>query len=164
MAKIKGLDKFKKELISAAKEIQSISVLREIGNETAERIKVRTQSGKGVSENNKEATPLKKLKRSYIEQRKKKKSELSPKATPSRSNLTRTGQMLESMKVTSVKIGSVTIGPSGSRTDSDLNNKEVAGYVSLERPFLNLSRAELNGLTRLIHEKLNSILGRILKK
>lgn len=165
MAKIKGLDKFKDTLLKAIDEVRKPSNMQAIGEETARRIKVRTRSGKSVTANDTQPVPLKKLSDNYVLQRKKdkKKGKLADSATPRRSNLTRTGQMLDSLSVTSKKHGSVKVGATGNRKEGN-TNKNVAGYVSDSRPFLNLSTPEINGITKLIREKLDEQIKKLLTK
>ena len=69
--------------------------------------------------------------------------------------------MLDSVKVTEVDQGRALVAPTGNRTYSKinkLNNLDVAGYVSKDRPFLNLSKAELLALNRYVREKIEALL------
>jgi len=73
---------------------------------------------------------------------------LSEFTTPNKSNLTFSGQMLESMKILKIKKNSVLISPKGRRRKSQLTNEEVAERVSGKRPFNNLSDLEIKKLIR----------------
>lgn len=77
--------------------------------------------------------------------------------SPNKSNLTLTGNMLDSI-VVKVQEASVLISiASTSRPDSDLNNREVAELVSKERPFFDLTESErtriVNEVTRIIRAR-----------
>lgn len=74
--------------------------------------------------------------------------------SPNKSNLTLSGQLLDSI-IVKVQNTSVLISiPSTSRTDSDFDNREVAELVSKERPFFDLTESErtriVNEVTRII--------------
>lgn len=160
MAKV-DMTKFKKDMKKVIDEFDKKETMRDVGNFAADRIVKRTRLGKGVSEKGGDSQPLKRLSDGYKKQRKKKSTELSQFTTPGKSNLTRTGQMLDSVKVTEVDQGRALVAPTGNRTDSKinkLNNLDVAGYVSKDRPFLNLSKAELLALNRYVREKIEALL------
>jgi hypothetical protein len=155
------LSKFKKQMESVLKEIQKPQTMKEIGEFARDRIVKRTRLGKGVSDRGAEAQPLDPLKEDYRARRKrlKKDGRLSPKTTPSKSNLTATGQMLDSVTV-KASDGKALIQVTGTRKEGG-SNKDVAGYVSEKRPFLNISKAELNGLNRFIRETFEKVLNKI---
>ena len=74
------------------------SSFRKIAEDLVVQIRKRTRLGYGVKEGGKQ-NKLTKLSDSYKEYRKKNKGKLSNQTTPSKSNLTLTGEMLDSMQV-----------------------------------------------------------------
>ena len=171
-----NMRQFELAMDKAIKEVESVSSMRSLGEEMAERIRKRTRLGKGVAETGAAPQPLKPLSASYKATRAGKIAfatakdghvypykpdeapKLHPHTTPGRSNLTRTGQMLDSLRVIAVRVGVAVLGLHGPRNDSKLSNADVGGYVSKERPFLNLSKPELNGLATLIRERIEAAL------
>jgi hypothetical protein len=80
---------------------------------------------------------------------------LSDQTTPATSNLTRTGQLLDSVQVRSVAQNSVRVGPEGERSGGKLTNEELAGYVTQAgRPFNHLSKTELKRVREAIAKDL----------
>jgi hypothetical protein len=89
---------------------------------------------------------------------------LHPGTSPKKSNLTRSGQLLDSEGVTKVGYGTVSVGPSGSRADGK-TNQEIAGYVSEGgRPFNHLSKVEIKRLQDSVKKQLRDALKRVLTK
>lgn len=142
---------------------------KDAGEFVAERIRRRTRLGRGLE------GPLKPLSPSYKEFRRgnlafftteagvvvpvknpRRKPKLSPNTSPGKSNLTFTGQMLDAIRVISVSIGKVTVGFAPGRSGK-LTNKKVAEYVSKERPFFGLTKAEEAGLQKFISDALRKI-------
>ena len=152
------LKQFRTTLDKVFTEVTSQKNMREFGEYAVDRIVKRTRLGKGVDERGGDPKPLKALSESYKKKRRTS-EELSSTTRPGKSNLTFTGQLLDSIKVITIKAGSVLISATGRRKDG-LTNKELTGYVSEDRPFLNLSKPELNGLSKLIRERIESILKR----
>jgi len=167
--------KLEKDLQDAFKKAQSKENMSAFGDYVAERIMVRTRLGRGVAQEGGASQPLKPLSDSYKKQRQGKiaffttkegvvvpyvpdqKPKLSEFTRPTKSNLTFTGQMLESIKTLSAKVGEVVVGLSGNRKDG-LTNLEVGQYVSKARPFMNLSKPEKEGLAREIRKLIQKIL------
>ena len=116
----------------------------ELASFAANMITKRTRLGYGVSDNGQEKSKLEKLKgrpspykstiraRIYAEKR----GELSRETTPVKSNLTMTGQLLDSIIWTVEKTKAILFIPNTNRRNSDLTNREVGGYVSKKRPFV----------------------------
>ena len=102
--------RFPKTLEKGIKELQSKKNLDKLGTELVKEIQVRTQLGKGVDKSEGKAQKLKAIKPATKTARKrmKKRGELSSKTTPARSNLTATGDMVESIDH-KVKKGSLLI-------------------------------------------------------
>lgn len=153
-----GFDRDMKKVFA---ELEKPELMKELGDAAAERLVKRTRLGRGVAEPEGESFPLKPLSDGYKEARKKNKGDLSELTSPGKSNLTRTSQMLSSIKALKPNRGTIKIAPTGKRSESNLTNEDVAGYVSRERPFLNLSKPEVAGLTRLVREKIDEILSRL---
>ncbi len=156
--------KFQAAMDRVLKDVSSPAAMREIGNEAADRIRKRTRLGKGVAAPGADPIPLKPLSDSYKDARKKQrgnKGKLSSFTSAGKSNLTFTGQMLDSLRVLTQSASSVVIGLYGNRKGGG-SNSEVGGFVSEVRPFLNLSKAEMNGLARIIRERIDAALKRFL--
>lgn len=85
---------------------------------------------------------------------------------PAMSNLTFTGQLLDSLEVTRVVKGQAVIEPTGDRKKepnrkNTLSNKKLAQYVTeAGRAFLNLSALEANQVFRFWRQKFGDLVGR----
>jgi hypothetical protein len=104
----------------------------------------RVKAGYGVTSDESSSPTkdrLKELSKPYVKSRRK--MVLGEFASPGRSNLTRTGQMLDSI-ITKIKKGGFILEiPNSSRTDSSISNKKVAEHVSENgRPFFALTDKE----------------------
>jgi hypothetical protein len=134
-----------------------------LGEFAADMIRIRTGLGYGVAWPGAKRSKLKELSEEYVEARKSF-SELSGFTTPERSNLTRTGQMLESIIVLNATSSEVEVGPQGERydTDIDTSNDKIAKYVAEQgRPFISVSDLEIKKLVR--HFK-KEIIGKVFKR
>lgn len=100
-------------------------------------IKERTRQGRGVK--NGQEISLEELLPSTKEIRRKYKK-LSPETSPSKSNLTESGKLLDNMTLRETKNG-VTIG-----TQRGSRNRDKAKYVQEKRPFMEFSEKEENKL------------------
>lgn len=153
MATFKDFERAMKEAID---EITKPENMRKYGEQAASMIKLRTRLGDGVDMPGGTKKKLKPLSKSYIEQRKS--GKLSAETSPGKSNLTRTGQLLDSMGVTSVSSDVVTVGPKGSRDDG-LTNVEVAKHVTENgRAFNNLSKTELKRIYDVIEKDIEAVI------
>lgn len=150
MAAKKDIDKVMKKLESIKKKLTSKDSLEEIGDEAVVLIKKRTRAGYGVDSKGSTKQKLKKLSTPYINQRKKKKP--SGPTTPSKSNLTSSGDMLDDLTPKSPKQGKVEIG------FKDKKSRDKAKYVSKDRPFNNLSGPELKQMKAFIQKIVNKLL------
>ena len=126
------------------KQLSKLSeVLAKAGDDLADAVRKRTRQGFGVSRNNGIKRSLKQLASSTIKKRSR--LPLSPKTTPSKSNLTQSGSMLDSIKAdvdgTQIKV-----------TITGAKNNKKAQFVSKDRPFLNLSKDEVDAIKRQIKE------------
>jgi hypothetical protein len=170
--------KFLKTMGKAYSQMESREEMQAAGEFCVGRIVRRTRVGQGVSRAGAESESLKPLSQSYRQFRAGKiaffrkgaavvpyKPDAPPPlagtTTPGKSNLTLSGQLLASIKVLTAGAGRAVIGAAGDRLNflrgkSLLSNADVAGFVSKERPFLNLSRAELNGLQRFWRDRISA--------
>lgn len=166
--KVGNIEKLISERISKA---VSASLDRELAQDTANQIKVRTQLGFGVDENGKQIK-LKPLSESTRAQRRgdvvfytdvfgrlrtfepDSPPRLSSKTSPAKSNLTRSGEMLESL-TGEAKNNQILINVKGLRKDgSGLTNEEVKDFVEAQgREFLKLTSGEKNKLIREIKNR-----------
>lgn len=119
--------------------------------EAANLIKTRTRRGYGVPADGAPAERLKALSRepagrSYVDFRKRTRSALSSETSPGKSNLTYSGQMLDSLYARRRRIGNWSINLKSQRDDGK-TNPQVARYAAIGgRPFLFLSKSELSVL------------------
>ena len=124
----------------------------------------RTRRGFGVKQSGGNVTRLKALSSSYIKARQSARSRLSRFTSPSKSNLTFTGQMLSSISVVKTKQSrgqvACTIGASPNRRRDGKTNEEIAALVSIDRPFLNLGKTELKEVIKVFQDRLTKSLKR----
>lgn len=120
--------------------------MKALGEFTANLIVKRTRVGYGVDRNQGEKQRLKALSNRYIEHRKQ--SSLSSTTNAKKSNLTFTGQMLESVKVIRASNGKILIGPTGTRRDGQTNTEIALVNANRGRAFNNVSRLEFNQILR----------------
>jgi hypothetical protein len=137
----------------------SAKATKAVGEKAVEIVRRRTRLGYGATENFGQRSRLKPLSSKYVAFRSTF-SELYSQTTPKRSNLTLTGQMLDSLRVISSVRGAVVIGPKGAR-DDEKTNEEIAGYVSEQgRPFLFVTTLEFNQLFRFYRQTFTDLLKR----
>lgn len=179
-----NMTKFKADMKKVLEEFESPKMMREIGDIAVERIVKRTRLGKGVETTGGPPQSLKPLSQSYRDTRKGKVAfftdkrgqvrpytpeeppKLSSLTSAGKSNLTFSGQMLDAVRVLSVRAGVALIGVANSmrrreQGKSLMSNAEVAGFVSKDRPFLNLSAPELQGLQKAIRERLQALIKKL---
>lgn len=130
--------------------------------QAADMIRLRTRLGFGVSRPGGAREKLTALSTGYVKRRAAAR-DLSPDTTPRRSNLTFTGQMLDSLDGRATGEGRGVVSPTGSRAGG-LTNRKVAEYVSEERPFLNLTDTETTRVTDAIRKSIIDSINRQLKK
>ena len=160
MAAIDDLRKITKAIQKGIRQSLSRKELLEIGKTAVAIIQRRTRRGFGVAKSGGVRRRLAPLSAKYIKQRQR--AKLSRFTSPRRSNLTFTGQMLASLNARVVKPGTVTISADGRRRDGK-RNEDVAIFVSQRRPFLNLSKKEIEVLTEDYDRSLEAQLTRALK-
>jgi len=156
MAKMKDIQA---ALVAVLKDVSEPKNIQKYAEQAASMIKLRTRLGMGVSKDGGDKKALKKLASStkVSRVRKSKTGKLSSDTSPGKSNLTETGQLLDSIEVISISKGQVRIGPKGKRRDG-LSNPEVAGYVTAQgRPFNNLSKVEIKRIQDQMTRDLNKL-------
>jgi len=119
-----------------------------------ELIRKRTRQGFGVASNYNSKYKLKPLSASYIEYRKT--INLSSETSPSKSNLTKTGTMLDSLDAKRTRPGAWSIYLYG-QNSSGKSNAEIARYVSRARPFMFLSGGEIEEIKKAASKKLREL-------
>lgn len=123
--------------------------------EYADRIKRRTRLGNGLDETKRGAKrkKLKKLSEKYKKKRKRNKSELSSETSPSKSNLTYSGQLLDSITGKGDK-KKIQIFIEENRNDGVKNKDILKGQSKQGRDFFELSDKELKSLQNSIKNDL----------
>jgi hypothetical protein len=143
-----------RELDTIVKELTNQDTLREVGERIVNDIKGRTRSGYGVYGNGTARVRLLPLKPLTVELREAK--QLHALTRPEKSNLTQTGHMLDSLDY-------VIFGRS---LGILLNNKfadDKAGWNEERgRYFMFLTKAEITNVTRLLSDKRDEIISRLL--
>jgi hypothetical protein len=146
-------------LQKSAAEVCSSSNMLKLGQFVADMIRLRTKLGFGVKQEGQQKEKLAALKPSTIEARRHK--NLRGDTTPGRSNLTETGQMLDSIKAINPTNGKVTVIPTGSRHGDGKSNEDIAQYATdgasgrVKRAFMNVSNVE--------HEKIKKEVEKIFR-
>ena len=141
------LGKLKKSIIKnfSSREMQKIA------NFTIQEIKDRSRKGYGVSTLGGSEEAFDSLSPDYIAQRKRMK--LSPFTTAKKSNITRSGRMLASLRY-KVRDGYARIEPTGNSREGT-PNIDIAGYVADQgRPFMTLSKYQLGRLYTFIKKEI----------
>lgn len=154
-------------LEEALLELLGVDRMRKIGEVAADRIKLRTRLGGSVADDGGTKSKLKPLKNSTVKSRarKRKSGDLHGDTSPKKSNLTDTGQLLDSIKVIEpVTKGAVKIGPKGSRREGGTNELVAVYAESMGRPFNHLSKVEIKVLQRELQKELQTIAQRRLTK
>jgi hypothetical protein len=140
----------KKKVDNALRDVLSKDTFNEIGKMTADQIKTRTRLGKGVPQSEGPFQQLKPLSSATIGIRtdKKKKGKLNPLTTPKKSNLTETGELLDSLKYQSsnTEVRIYIEGPE--------NQKKANDQVAQGRKFMNLSKTEVREIIKYLQKKI----------
>lgn len=145
---LKNLDNWLQNVTNQMSKANSPEHLRLVGENIIENkaglggIRIRTRLGYGVEEAGGQKKRLNALSTKYIARRTKFKG-LSNEARAGFSNLTLTGSMIDSLKVTSVSSNSITIEPTGSDKGGNSNSDKAAWNQQKGRNFLSLSRQEV---------------------
>ena len=126
---------FKRIITDALNKVADKETMQDLGEAASELIKKRTRLGYGVDTPEGSKKRLKPLSDPYKKKRKKDKP--TGPTTPTRSNLTSSGKMLDNLGPVKPTNTSVSIG------FSDKEQEQKAEWVSEERPFNNLSKSEV---------------------
>lgn len=124
--------------------------MSEVGELVRDLVKSRTKKGFGVAEPEGKATRLKGLSESYKKRRRtlKKQGKLDQSTSPTKSNLTQTSQMLDSVKSKA----------STAKAEVFLDNEKAQRKAELQandnREFMNLSKSEVNKIKKLLEQKI----------
>jgi hypothetical protein len=142
-------DILKLDLTFLVKKAITQKFMLELAEELKERIRKRTRLGYGVSALGANQNPLEKLADSTIRKRKNlnRRGKLSGDTKPNKSNLTESGQLLDSLEVRANGT-TVEIFVSGTR------NQTIFSYNVGTRPFLNPTRQDLKALANLIETEI----------
>lgn len=122
-----------------------------------EEIRERTQKGFGNDKFKGKEKPLKPLSDSYVKQRSK--GRLASTTSPRKSNLTRSGQMLKSLRG-QVNGDKMELVFKDARRNSSRGNSEVAGYAEVdpgERQFINPTKKEFDKVEEQIAKEIDQI-------
>jgi hypothetical protein len=132
------IDEFPKHLQKVVQEAVNKIDMQEIGDTLAQEIKLRTRLGYGLDTQGGTQSKLKPLSEPYKKARKKMK--LSSETRPGKSNLTQTGEMLDSIKA-EVNNGKITI------TFKNQFSKDKARWNTEKgRPFMAISKVQITKL------------------
>ena len=141
---IKQLDKVVDNSLSAKN-------MKLLAKEAANNMKERIRRGKGVDTHEGSELALKPLTKRTIEIRRNLlvKGQLRNETSPSKSNVTRSGQVTDSIQGTAFKRARGRIFLNDIRFDSDKSNSQVAGELEQGgRKFFNLSRNEVKSIAK----------------
>lgn len=149
-----------------AQDLADPKYMKDLGNFAAGLVKKRTRLGSGVKQHGAQKEKLKPLSEGYVEQRRKDKDAgiLSEFTNVKKSNLVRTGQLTDSIKVKDVTPRTARIGPSGHRTDGKTNQKVGEFVTDAGRPFNNLSNAEVKQIGNRIRRDVKAAIKKRLMK
>ena len=146
------MDRIVQAVLNAALSKHTMS---KVGVAAVERIRTRTRLGKGVTKNSTDPSKLPKLKPQTVEVRKslKRAGRLTgPNATPGKSALNRTGALLEDLDYVA-GYGKLAIGLKSGEQRRIAAELQSSGFV-----FMNLSKAEIKGLSKIIREEVKKAL------
>jgi hypothetical protein len=150
-----------KKLEKTVAESIKKAALVDVGVFARDLIVKRTRLGYGVEKDLGSKKRLAKLSPNYIKRRKMFES-LSENTRPSRSNLTLTGQMLDSI-ISTAKTGIIEIKPTGRRDDGKRNAdiaqyNEDGGRGSPKRIFMRISQLEFKQIVRFYRKTFGDLL------
>lgn len=156
------IDSFLRNLRRGVSRSFSKKTMKLAGELAVLQIVKRTRRGKGVSSTGGEEKPLKRLSRNYRLYRRDNRELLDQTASPNKSNLTFTGQLLRSMRVKKAFNKKALIGPNNRRRRGGLTNEKLGQYVTEQgRPFNFLSQKDIKKLEKLIDKILKQEMKRV---
>lgn len=153
---------FQKDFVKSNNKILNklADEMPDLSKEAVAIIKKRTRAGYGVNANYGGKERLDALSPRYKKQRKKNKSDLSSEARWNKSNLTKTGSMLDSLYAVVKKL-TFRVTVRGEDRDN-VSNREKAWWLEEGgRPFLYLSKIEIKRLTKELQKKLEKIIDKL---
>ncbi len=154
----KGFSQIQKRIESAFEEAKNPNTQKIIGDFVLNLIVKRTRLGFGVNKNFGEKQKFPKHSEKYI-RRRERFAGLSSTTSPNKSNLTFTGQLLESTKVIKAANGQIRISPTGSRSTERLTNLELADILeSKGRIYNRISQLEYQQLIRFYRKTFGDLL------
>ena len=154
------LDKFVYALNKTVLDARKPTFMVPVALFAAEVIKKRTRLGFGASKDLGNREKLNSLSKLYIKKRATFRG-LSSLTRPSKSNLTLTGQMLNSITIISKNEKSIVIGPKGRRQGERLTNDKLAEYVAENgRPFMHLTEADFRQVVRFFRENFGDLVSK----
>lgn len=154
---VNQLNKFFKKIDSVILDAKKKPLMEALAKEAITLVVKRTRLGYGVSRNLGTRSSLKRLSETYVKYRRSFR-DLSATTRAGKSNLTLTGDMLNSMKITRLKDGSVSIGPTGTNRRGELNSQIAVYNAQRGRTFNRLSLNEFNQLRRFYRKSFGDLL------
>lgn len=150
---------FEKQMNKALEKATSDKVLKEGKDLVVSDMKKRITLGYGVDRTGGSKKKFEKLSDSYVVQRRrdKKKGKLGKNATPKKSNLHKSGKMIEEDLDGIVEGKRIIIGMQTDRS------AKIAAFVEKKRPFLNLSKGEVKRITKFFQTQITEIFRKALK-
>ena len=142
--RIKPIATLEKDLSDMFRQLVTKQMKLEFAEKARDIIYKRTKSGKGLTRDKRAVINLKKLSQRYIEDVRTK-TVLGPFGSPKRSNLTLTGELLESIRIEYRNDAAYVEVPDDNRNSGKHTNKKIADYVSrvkAGRPFFGLADTE----------------------
>jgi hypothetical protein len=133
--------------------VKDQAVLEAVAAVIVERLRERTRGGSGAKTPGGNASALKELSDSYIKQRARD-PRLSSETSPSTSNLTRHGGMLDSLDYT-IAGNKITVSVVGE------DNVKKAIYTHETRPWVNLTRADVTVIRDLVQKLAGIEIGKL---
>lgn len=168
---IKNKKEIDDEIIKVVREKVEKALARgfnaDYADELKERIKERTRRGSGVDPETGATLRFPKLSDDYKKVRKKYQSKLSGETTKGKSNLTATGQLLNSLTVVKVKTKGMVkyvfrLGDRRGRnldgSSSKIGNKQLNEYVSKKRNWFGFTKSQKNQIIDDIRQMLKNFL------
>lgn len=160
MVRIRSFPDVNRALKRIQSAFQSLKTAQALGEQGRDIIYQRTKRGFGVTSdrsNNPSKRRLKALSPGYIQQRRRR-GVRGAFGSTNFSNLTNTGQTLDSIQI-KTKRGEFTLLIPNTRRDDGKTNREVAQHVRKDRPFFAFTRAE----QRILELTAQRIINRIVK-
>lgn len=147
------------QVAQAVRKVKSDQALKKkLAEEALESVQRRTKLGRGVNKPEGPSNKLPTLKTKTVSTRKslKRSGKLSSSATPTKSNITRSGKTLGSMKSKIKSDGfDINLDKRGERVAKDL----IA--IDKDYTFMNLSKAEVKRLVKIIEQQIQQFVGKI---